>query len=51
MPWTARKPVFERMIDFLIELPLGIVESILKMSMDGSNCKALRYAIGSGYYI
>ena len=48
MSWTARKPVFERTIDFLIELPLGIVESILKMSMDRSNYKALRYAIGSG---
>ena len=48
MSWTARKPVFERTIDFLIELPLGIVELILKMCMDRSNCKALRYAIGSG---
>ena len=48
MPWTIRKPSFEKLVDFLTELPIMIVESILKMSINRSNYKALKYAIGSG---
>ena len=48
MPWVIRKPSFEKIVDFLTELPIIIVESILKMSINRSNYKALKYAIGSG---
>ena len=48
MPWLARKPIFERTVDFLTELPIWIVELILRMSLNKTNYKALKYTIGSG---
>ena len=47
MSSLVRKPEFNMTIDFLIELPLIIVESILKMSLDKANYKALKYVIAS----
>ena len=47
MSSLMRKPEFNMTIDFLIELPLIIVESILKMSLDKANYKALKYVIAS----
>ena len=48
MPWLARKPIFERTVDFLTELPIWIVELILRMSLNKTNYKALKFTIGSG---
>ena len=48
MPWLARRPTFERTVDFLTELPIWIVELILRMSLNKTNYKALKYTIGSG---
>ena len=48
MPWLVRKPIFERTVDFLTELPIWIVEIILRMSLNKTNYKALKYTIGSG---
>ena len=47
MPWLARKPRFERTTDFLIELPIPIVRDILRMSLNKTNYRALKYTIGS----
>jgi len=47
MPWLARKPRFERTVDFLIELPISIVRDILRMSLNKTNYRALKYTIGS----
>ena len=47
MSSLMRRPEFNTTIDFLIELPLIIVESILKMSLDKANYKALKYVIAS----
>ena len=48
MPWLARRPTFERTVDFLTELPIWIVELILRMSLNKTNYKALKFTIGSG---
>ena len=48
MPWSVRKPIFGRTVDFLIELPIWIVEIILRMSLNKTNYKALKSTIGSG---
>ena len=48
MPWLARRPTFERTVDFLTELPIWIVELILRMSLNKTNYKALKFIIGSG---
>ena len=47
MPWLARKPRFERTTDFLTELPTPIVRDILRMSLNKTNYRALKYTIGS----
>ena len=48
MPWLARRPTFERTVDFLTELPIWIVQLILRMSLNKTNYKALKSTIGSG---
>ena len=48
MSWLARRPTFERTVDFLTELPIWIVELILRMSLNKTNYKALKFTIGSG---
>ena len=48
MPWLVRKPIFERTVHFLTELPIWIVELIVRISFNKTNYKALKYTIGSG---
>ena len=47
MSYILRKPHFKTTIDFLLELPWMVVESILRMSLDKTNYKALKYVIAS----
>ena len=47
MSYIIRRPQFKTTVDFLLELPWMVVESILRMSLDKTNYKALKYVIAS----